>query len=131
MDTAPDRKRTQEFARKLFGFYTGGMLTLLVQVGHQVGLFEAAAKGPGTSGEIAGRAGLDERYVREWLGALGAGGGVGVGAGPRPVTLPPEHAACLPGPSSRNLAAGSQTLPMLAKRLSGVIESFRRGGGVP
>jgi len=64
MDTPLDRKRTQEFARKLFGFYTGGMLTLLVQVGHQVGLFEAAAKGPGTSGDIASRAGLDERYVR-------------------------------------------------------------------
>ncbi|MDO8475974.1 MAG: transcriptional regulator, partial [Candidatus Rokubacteria bacterium] len=74
MDTAPDRKRTQEFARKLFGFYTGGMLTLLVQVGHQVGLFEAAAKGPGTSGEIAGRAGLDERYVREWLAAMATAG---------------------------------------------------------
>ena len=56
MDTTPDRKRTQEFTRKLFGFYTGGMLALLVQIGHQVGLFEAAAKGPGTSGEIAGRA---------------------------------------------------------------------------
>jgi len=131
MDTAPDRKRTQEFARKLFGFYTGGMLTLLVQVGHQVGLFDAAAKGPGTSAEIAGRAGLDERYVREWLAAMATAGVVEYDAASRRFTLPPEHATCLTGTSSRNLAAGSQTLPMLAKRLSGVIESFRRGGGVP
>src|SRR3989304_3007181 len=131
MDTAPDRKRTQEFARKLFGFYTGGMLTLLVQVGHQVGLFDAAAKGPGTSAEIAGRAGLDERYVREWLAAMATAGVVEYDAALGRFTLPPEHAACLTGTSSRNLAAGTQPLPMLAKRLSGVIESFRRGGGVP
>ncbi|HTK89086.1 MAG TPA: methyltransferase domain-containing protein [Verrucomicrobiae bacterium] len=131
MDTTPDRKRTQEFARKLFGFYTGGMLALLVQIGHQVGLFEAAAKGPGTSGEIAGRAGLDERYVREWLAAMATGGVVEYDAASHRFTLPPEHAACLTGTSSRNLAAGSQALPMLAKRLSSVIESFRRGGGVP
>ena len=40
-----DRKRVQEFARKLFGHYTSGMLALMVDVGHKTGLFEAAAKG--------------------------------------------------------------------------------------
>ena len=35
---------SQDFARKLFGHYTSGILTLLVQVGHQTGLFEAAAR---------------------------------------------------------------------------------------
>ena len=27
-----------------------------------------AERGPATSGELAGRTGLSERYVREWLG---------------------------------------------------------------
>ena len=45
--------------------------------------------------------------------------------------LPAEHAVCLTGTSSRNLAANSQLLAMLAKRLPAVIECFQNGGGVP
>ena len=130
MDQKPDRQRIQDFARKLFGFYTSGILTLLVDVGHKTGLFEAAAKGPGTSQEIADRAGLNERYVREWLGAMATGGVLEYDAASKAFTLPSEHAACLTGTSSRNLAAGSQTLPMLSKRLPQIIECFRAGGGV-
>ncbi len=131
MDQKPDRQRVQDFARKLFGHYTSGILTLLVQVGHKTGLFEAAAKGPGTSQEIADRAALNERYVREWLAAMATGGVVEYDAASGVFTLPPEHAACLTGTSSRNLAGGSQTLPMLSKRLPQIIECFRAGGGVP
>jgi SAM-dependent methyltransferase len=128
---APDRQRTQEFARRLFGLYTSGITTLMVHIGHRVGLFEALAEGPGTSADVAGRAGLDERYVREWLGAMATARIVEYDAATRAFTLPPEHAACLTGDSSRNLAPASQNLPMLARRLPGVIEAFRRGGGVP
>ena len=130
MEQKLDKQRLQEFARKLFGFYTSGILTLMVDLGHKTGLFEAAAKGAGTSEEIAARAGLNERYVREWLGAMATGGVFEYDAATRRFTLPAEHAACLTGASSRNLAAGSQTVPMLAKRLPRVVESFRNGGGV-
>lgn len=126
-----DRKRVQEFARGLFGHYTSGLLVLMVQIGHRTGLFEALAQGPGTSQEIAERAGLDERYVREWLGAMVTGGIAEYEPASGSYTLPPEHAACLTGTSSRNLAPGSQMLPILAARLSRVIECFRTGGGVP
>jgi SAM-dependent methyltransferase len=131
MEPKLDKQRTQEFARKLFGFYTSGVLTLMVDVGHRTGLFEAAAKGPGWSEEIAARAGLDERYVREWLCALATGGVLEYDAASRTFSLPPEHAVCLTGTSSRNLAAGSQGLRMLAARLPRVVECFRNGGGVP
>ena len=130
MEPKLDRQRVQDFARKLFGHYTSGILTLLVHIGHQTGLFEAAATGPGTSREIADRAGLNERYVREWLAAMATGGIVEYDPASGAFTLPLEHAACLTGTSSRNLAAGSQSLPMLGKRLPRVIESFRNGGGV-
>jgi SAM-dependent methyltransferase len=126
-----DRQRVQEFARKVFGFYTSGILTLMVELGYRTGLFEAAAEGPVTSEELARRAGLDERYVREWLGAMATGGVVEYDAATRRFTLPPEHAQCLTGGSSRNLAPGSQTLRMLATRLPLVAECFRQGGGVP
>lgn len=128
---ALDKKRVQEFARTLFGHYTSGVLTLMVQIGHDTGLFEALAQGPGTSAEIASRAGLDERYVREWLGAVTTGGITEYDPAAGAYRLPPEHALCLTGNSPRNLAPRSLTLPMLARRLPGVIEAFRRGGGVP
>ena len=126
-----DRKRVQEFARQVFGLYTGGVLTLMIELGYRNGLFEAAAQGPATSEELAARAGLDERYVREWLGAMATGGVFDYDAATRRFTLPAEHAQCLTGPSSRNLAPGSQTLRMLATRLPAVAECFRQGGGVP
>jgi len=131
MEQAPDRKRVQEFARGLFGHYTSGVLTLMVDIGHRTGLFEAAAKGPGTSEQIADRAGLNERYVREWLSAMATGGVMQYDAGSRTFVLPREHAVCLTGSSSRNLAANSQVLAMLAKRLAAVTACFKSGGGVP
>src|SRR5262245_23462899 len=104
MAETPDRKRVQEFARKLFGHYTSGMVTMMVDIGHKTGLFEALAKGPDTSQRIADRAGLHERYVREWLGAMVTGGIVEYDPGAATFTLPAEHAVCLTGTSSRNLA---------------------------
>jgi len=131
MAETPDRKRVQEFARKLFSHYTSGMVTLMVDIGHKTGLFEAVATRPGTSQEIAERAGLDERYVREWLGAMATAGIVQYDPSARTFLLPLEHAVVLTGKSSRNLAANSQALAMLAKRLSRIVESFKSGGGVP
>jgi len=45
----------------------------MIDIGHRTGLFTAAA-GAATSEELADRAGLTERYVREWLGAMVTGG---------------------------------------------------------
>lgn len=131
MEQAPDRKRVQEFARKLFTHYTSGMLTLMVDIGHRTGLFEAAARGTGTSQQLADRAGLAERYVREWLGAMVTGGIMEYDASSQTFTLPAEHAVCLTGTSSRNLAANSQALAMLGRRLPAVTACFRDGGGLP
>jgi 2-polyprenyl-3-methyl-5-hydroxy-6-metoxy-1,4-benzoquinol methylase len=131
MEQTLDRQRIQDFARRLFGHYTSGMLALMVDIGHRTGLFEAAAKGAATSQELADRAGLDERYVREWLGAMVTGGIVDYDPTSGTFALPAEHAVCLTGTSSRNLASNSQLLAMLAKRLPGVAECFRNGGGVP
>jgi SAM-dependent methyltransferase len=131
MEQKVDKAQVQEFARKLFGLYTGGILTLMVDIGHRTGLFQALGDGGGTSEEIARRAGLEERYVREWLGAMATGGIADYEPEKGIFTLPPAHAVCLTGTSSRNLAPGSQMLPMLARHVTAVAESFRSGGGVP
>jgi SAM-dependent methyltransferase len=62
---------------------------------------------------------------------MATGGIVEYDAGSRTYTLPPEHAMCLTGTSSRNLAPNSHMLPMLASRMERVAECFRAGGGVP
>jgi 2-polyprenyl-3-methyl-5-hydroxy-6-metoxy-1,4-benzoquinol methylase len=126
-----DRRKTAEFARKVFGLYQDGILTLMIDLGHKTGLFAALAEGPGTSDQIAGRAGLQERYVREWLGAMTTGGMTEYDPATQVFTLPPEHAICLTGGSSRNLAPTAQYLAMLAKHVPAIVRSFKEGGGVP
>ena len=60
--------RVEAFSGRLLELYGGAMLTYMVDIGHRTGLFVAAAAGPATSAELAARADLQERYVREWLG---------------------------------------------------------------
>ena len=46
----------------------------MLSVGHRTGLLDSlAALPPSTSGQIATASGLNERYVRESLGAMAAG----------------------------------------------------------
>ena len=96
--------RVEAFAERLLGTYTGSVVTLMVDLGHRTGLLDALAAGPGTSAELAERAGLVERYVRECLGSLVTAGIVEYSPGTRTYALPAEHAVCLSGPGSSNLA---------------------------
>ena len=110
-----DREAEQEFARRMVGIYTGAVLTKLIDLGTQVGLFEAAAAGPATCAGLAGRAGLQDRYVREWLGAMVAGGIFEYDPASGSYELPRERAELLSGGSSRNLAPMSQGIDQLRK----------------
>lgn len=126
-----DGPRVEAFAEMLFGFYTGGMLTYLVDIGHTTGLFAAATQGPATSAELAQRVGLVERYVREWLGAMVTGGIFSYEPSTASYRLPAEHAVCLTGETSSNLAPFSLLNTHLAKHVGQVAQAFRDGGGVP
>lgn len=131
-DTAvPDRKKVRAFARQLFGIYTHGALAYMIDLGHRLGLFTAAARGRATSPELAARAGLDERYVREWLGAMVTAEIMTYDGDGAVYTLPPEHAAALTGPSSKNMGPMAAMVTLLGRNLSGVEDAFRTGGGVP
>lgn len=126
-----DESLVEEFAEQLFGFYTGGMLTYLVDIGHRTGLFGAATGAPATSAELADRAGLHERYVREWLGAMVTGGVVDYDPEAGMYHLPAERAACLTGGGANNLAPFALLNTHLAKHVGAVTRAFREGGGVP
>lgn len=131
MTTVLDEARVEAFAGRLMELYTGGLLTYLIDIGHRTGLLAAAAAGPATSQELADRAGLTERYVREWLGAMTTGGLVEYEPTGARYHLPAEHALCLTGAHALNLAPMSLLNALLARTLPGVTRAFREGGGVP
>ncbi|MGH8901652.1 MAG: class I SAM-dependent methyltransferase [Egibacteraceae bacterium] len=110
-----------------------GMLALMISVGHRTGLFDTMASlAPATSAEIAKAAGLDERYVREWLAAMTTGGIVYHNPAAMTFVLPPQRAAWLTraaGPD--NLALQAQYVGLLAQVEDQIIDCFHRGGGVP
>jgi SAM-dependent methyltransferase len=128
-----DPAKAEAFAGQLIGVFNGGMLSLQISVGHRTGLFDTmSGMGPSTSEQIAKAAGLNERYVREWLGALVTGRIVDYDANARTYVLPPEHAASLTraaGPG--NLAALAQYVSEMGNVEGGVVDAFRNGGGVP
>ena len=126
-----DGDRIEAFAGKLFGTYTAGMLTTMIDIGYRTGLFEALAGGSATSEALADRAGLNERYVREWLGSMVTGGIVDYDPATLSYTLPPEHAICLTGEGSMNLAPFSKATTVLSSHVKAAAEVFRTGGGIP
>lgn len=126
-----DPQRTRAFGERLLDLLTGNVLTMLIGIGHQTGLFEAAARGPATCAELAGRAGLDERYVREWLGAMVTGRVFEYEPGTARYTLPAEHAALLTGARSANVGPVAAMLTNLGAVLPSVRRCFTEGGGVP
>jgi SAM-dependent methyltransferase len=131
--TTIDAAAAEAFGERLLDTLNAGALSLMISVGHRTGLFDTmAALTPATSREIAERAGLDERYVREWLGAMVTGGIVDVEAGSRTYRLPPEHAVSLTRAARpNNLAVICQWIPLLGSVEDRIVECFRQGGGVP
>ena len=126
-----DPQAVERFAESLLTTFTSGMTTLMIDLADRTGLLDALAAGPGTSTELAARTGLTERYVRECLAALATSEIVGYDARDGRFTLPPEHAACLTGPGSANLAPIARLATLLAPHVAGVARAFREGGGVP
>ncbi|THA67220.1 methyltransferase domain-containing protein [Streptomyces sp. A0642] len=131
--TAPDTVKQEAFAGRMVQVVNDTCLGLMTGLGHQSGLFDTmAALPPATSEEIARAAGLNERYVREWLGAVVVGGIVDYDPGRHTYALPPEHAASLTraaGPG--NLARIAQDFGMMGEVEQQVLESFRTGRGLP
>lgn len=63
-----DIQKSEAFAENLIGIMNHGALALMTSIGHRTGLFDTMKNlPPSTSKQIADAAGLNERYVREWL----------------------------------------------------------------
>lgn len=126
-----DPDLAKQFAAKLLNIYTGGVLTKLIDVGYQTGLFESSKSGPATSEELSERAGLNERYVREWLGAMATSGIYTYDPATRRYALPGEHAVALTGDGASNLCPASRIINHFGTHLPQLVRCFRSGGGIP
>jgi ubiquinone/menaquinone biosynthesis C-methylase UbiE len=128
-----DPAKAEAFAGRMLGILNSGALTLMISIGYRTALFDTmAALPPSTSQQIADAAGLNERYVREWLGAMVTGSLVNYDPIHQTYTLPTEHAAFLTRVAApNNLALFAQFPPMLALVEDQIIDCFYQGGGVP
>jgi len=132
-DRGFDAERSEAFAGKFLNVLNHGALCVMASIGHRTGLFDAMSElPPSTAGEIAENAGLNERYVREWLGAMVTAGVVEVDPSTARYTLPAEHAAFLTRASmADNMAVFSQYIAVMGSVENEIVECFFRGGGIP
>ncbi|MEE9324761.1 MAG: class I SAM-dependent methyltransferase [Dehalococcoidia bacterium] len=133
MTTELDQEKTEAFAGQILDIYNGASLALMISIGHQTGLFDTmAGLPPSTSQQIAEAAGLNERYVREWLGAMVTGRIVDYDPDGERYALPPEHAAWLTRAAGINsMASMAQFFALMGNVEEEIIECFHKGGGVP
>ena len=117
---------------KMLGDLGGAFSVPTVRIGFRLGLFRSLhADGPATAGELAGRLGLAERYVREWAMAQAANGYVTFDASGERFSLSPEQAMVFALEDSPLYLAGA--FELVAAMIEGeakVEAGFRTGAGV-
>ena len=128
-----DPAKAEAFGGQMIGMLNGALTALMVSVGHRTGLYDKMATlPPSTSGEIAKATGLNERYVREWLGNMTTARIIEHDPAKGTYWLPAEHAASITraaGPG--NLATFAEFLSQMGMVEDGIVEAFQEGGGVP
>ena len=134
LETHPnDLAQAEAFANRMIGIVNDGAVAMLCSIGHQTGLFDTLAGLPAaTSVQIADAAGLNERYVREWLGGIVTAGIVNYHPETATYELPRHHVAALTragGPD--NIAKLAQYVAMFGEVEQKIVGCFQRGGGLP
>ena len=130
---AIDMEKVGAFLNKVMGDMSGAIVSAMCILGDRLNLFKClAANGPTTSAELAVRAGINERYAREWLSVLASAGYLEYDPATQHFTLPPEHALIIAqegGPMF--MGGGYQQLAGLLEPLDQLTQAFLQGGGVP
>lgn len=135
--SSSDTRTAEELTTRLFQSALGAFDLFSVYVGDRLGLYRTLCEsGPATSTELAARAGLDERYAREWLEQQAVTGILAVDSTTtetkeRRYSLPEPYAETLLNVESLNFlspiawmcVAAAQQLPVLMK-------AFQTGDGV-
>ncbi len=134
MTTQPtvDQTKAEAFFGKVVADTSGMAVTIMTSLGDRLELFKNLAYGPATSAQLATRAGLNERYTREWLSAMASAGYVEYDPASARFTLPPEHIPVLAQENGPFFCGGiHQFLLGLSEQRQGLLQVFRQGGGIP
>ncbi len=109
-----------------------GFQALGAVLGDRLGLYRALlAVMPAAPVDVAREAGVDERYVREWLSAQAAGGYVTYDPASERFSLTEEQAFVLADPAGMQ-AAAAFLIPLAAgASFDRIAEAFRTGEGFP
>jgi hypothetical protein len=128
-----DPGKAEAFGGEFLAALNHGALCLMTSVGHRTGLFDTMSElPPSTADAIAKKAGLNERYVREWLGAMVTGRIVDVDPSTGKCLLPAEHAAYLTrAAAADNLAVFSHYIAVMGCVEDEIVECFFKGGVSP
>ncbi|HWJ65922.1 MAG TPA: methyltransferase domain-containing protein [Nocardioides sp.] len=127
-----DRDAAKAFQKRMVGVMDDAALGLLLGIGDELGLLDVLARtGPADTATLAKAAGVDERYLREWLDGIVAGDVAIYDAEAGHYSLPAERAACLTAADGPvNLARSLKMITMLAGVEPELREKFRHGGGL-
>ena len=129
----PENSSTLEFQEYMVDVMNKGSLSLMLSIGHRVGLFDTMVSlPPSTSKQIAIASNLNERYTREWLAAMVVGKIVNYDPTNDLYFLPTEKAELLTrNTKTYNFAASMQWIPILGQVEDEIVNCFKEGGGVP
>ncbi len=125
-------EQVREFIKHVFGMLSGLVVSGMIYLGHQLGLYRALAEaGAVSSEELARKTGLHERWVREWLQGQAAARLIDYRGDGR-FEMSPIAALVLANDQSPAFAAGSFSgLPQQMVVLERLLEAFATGVGLP
>ncbi len=125
--------QTEDFSATLLDILNKSSLSFMISIGHRTGLFDImSGMDFSSSQEIATRANVNERYLREWLGAMVTGGIVDYDSPTKTYYLPKEKSAFLTrSAGADNMAVFMQYISVLGRVEDDILKCFQEGGGVP
>jgi 2-polyprenyl-3-methyl-5-hydroxy-6-metoxy-1,4-benzoquinol methylase len=128
-----DQAKADAFVGKVLGDTAALAVTVMSSIGDRLGLFKSLAQqGSATSAELAERTQVNERYAREWLGAMASAGYLEYNPATCRFTLPTEHVPVLAQEGGPVFFGGVQEeLVGTAGPVNQLMQAFRSGGGVP
>ena len=128
----PDREKTAALAGRVLQDWGGAHVVALAYIGDQLGLFRALAEGgPATSRDLALRAGLNERYVREWAATMAAAEYIEYDPADRAFRMTLEQIAVLADDANTAfLGGGFQYAQTCVQQVPQLMQAFRDGGGI-
>lgn len=128
-----DHLKAELFANSIIDTLNKSALSFMISIGHRSSLFDTMAEiNEATSQEIADKTKLNERYIREWLGAMVTGNVVEYNSSTKTYSLPAEHAAYLTRKAGAdNIAVFTQYAAVMGAVEDDILKCFREGGGVP